>query len=178
MIRLPKEQFDRAANAFAAGFYNDPVYSRLLPDTFARSQYLYDFFRGTLLGSKGYKLYTTSERQEGFLCFYRSHEFSDGFDGVWHSELDGLEDHLILENYYTENYAVLDLMTVTDPYRGQGLAKEMVRFFLEDCRNSGRLPLVEIFGDRHLPFYKSLGFVVTHQKTIHEITTYVLEYTL
>ena len=174
MILLPREKRDRAALAFAEGFWSDPAFSLLLEGQTDALAQLICFFENYLACCKDLMLFSYSEKGEGYLCLYR-------YDTPFASfavppALQALEEFQHVEQYYESNFAVLDILTVEPECRGRGLAGEMIDFFVEYCKGEGLLPVVEVFSDRHLSLYTAHGFEVVHSHTHRGITTYLLEY--
>lgn len=171
----PCRDISSAAKLFAVSFLQDPAFALCLAGESAPEQTLERFFFSYLKNCKELLLYTTSEGQEGFLCFYRWDkppvEDFDCPECLWQ-----LERFQILEQHYQRDYAVLDIMAVAAACRGQGLAGKMIDFFVDYCKTHHLIPLTEIFDADHLDLYRRRGFVLRHRQECDGITTFVLEY--
>lgn len=171
---LKQNEYERAAAVFASGFLNDPAFSLVLQGIEDAQDCLKTYFLNYMTSCKELLLYKYSETKEAYLCLYRYDTVFADFDVP--VALQALEQFQILEKYYKQRYAVLDIMAVAPVNQGQGLAGEMIEYFISYCKKEKLLPLVEVFSPAHLRLYQTHGFEVTFSACYRGVTTYVLEY--
>lgn len=171
IITLKQEDKPAAAQCFALGFENDPAFALLLAEQKDGKTLLYKYFLNYITECKELLLY--KHTAGGYLCIYRYDTQFAEFDMP--EALEALEEFQCIDRYYDSGYAVLDILAVQSDARGQGIAGQLVDFFIEYCNAQGLTGVVEVFTEAHLPLYLSRGFAVAYQHTYRDITTYVLE---
>ena len=108
MRKLNENEYERAAEVFAAGFLTDPAFSLVLQGFADAEQRLKTFFLNYMNACKELLLYKVSDVDEGYLCLYR-HD-TDFAEFVLPAPLEQLGQFQLLEEYCQSNYAVLDII--------------------------------------------------------------------
>ncbi len=178
IIRAEKQDIETLTDLFAQSFMQDPLYCHYIPYEQERFGILVQIFRKYLTEFWNELTVFVTEDRTGALCICPGDatgtpqvELSLPAEKVYRQI-----NEAVAPQFY-QNYLVLDLLAVRPEKRGQGIAKALVRAFVNTVRLTGKTGVVEIYQPANLEFYQKLGFRLAH---IHPVggtlSAYLLEW--
>jgi ribosomal protein S18 acetylase RimI-like enzyme len=180
VIRLSRQDNERASEVLARAFYNDPMLQCLVPNDVKRIRLLLSFFGLVVRYCLHYGEVYTTPALEGAACWLSPGNTTPTFvrilrTGVYVSPLDfglgGLLRDLQISAYMDAAHAraapgrhwYLWALGVDPPYQGQGIGGMLIQPVLVRADAEGLPCYLETENPRNVPFYQKHGFTVVSE---------------
>jgi len=180
-IRLDKSQVRAAAQVLSRAFYDDPVFSYLIPDALQRRNKLHHLFETMVRYSVSYgEVYATSPNLEGIAVWLPSDRVEmTSWQGIRSGGLSiilklGLRSTLRQLSLYdsmcsTHKCHILSphwylyLLGVEPELMGKGYASNLVKVVLNRTDRESLVCYLDNTNEKNLPMYQHYGFRVVEE---------------